>query len=137
MQALGSCWERFADKIKPLLGSREKSLFEIDRSEYEALKELVASGAGWERIASELARLEKEPAERRLNHLANAARALAQRMGKARGKRRFWPGRRHERIERSLRAKLGGRISIRSRPGEGTTLQVMLPRDRKSGAVAA
>jgi two-component system chemotaxis sensor kinase CheA len=76
-------WSVLAANLRVLLGHDRADLVEIDHREYTAVLEALGGNAGREEIALRIKGWQFETAELRLSRLAEQARAIADRLGKA------------------------------------------------------
>jgi HPt (histidine-containing phosphotransfer) domain-containing protein len=75
-------WAVFAARIHDLTRAVPDDRIELTRPELHSVRDAAAAGASPERLAAMLSALELEPAAHRLEHLAEDARRLADRLGK-------------------------------------------------------
>lgn len=80
---LTETWGAFAGRMGRLLGTGEEPIVEVTLPELEALMKATRSGAPGPQLSAMLARLKLERAPVRLRRVADQARSLAQRLGKA------------------------------------------------------
>jgi two-component system chemotaxis sensor kinase CheA len=80
---LTQTWGAFAGRMGRLLGTGEEPIVEVTLPELEALMKATRSGAPGPQLSAMLARLKLERAPVRLRRVADQARSLAQRLGKA------------------------------------------------------
>jgi two-component system chemotaxis sensor kinase CheA len=76
---LAERWDRLTAEIEPLVGRRA---IELTTAEYDALLTALGDGTPRKQIVRRLRALRWEPIERRLEHLAEHARDVAQQLGK-------------------------------------------------------
>ena len=75
-------WAAFAARVHDLTRAVPEDRIELTRPELHSVRDAAAAGASPERLAAMLSALELEPAAHRLEHLAEDARRLADRLGK-------------------------------------------------------
>jgi signal transduction histidine kinase len=82
---LATTWSSLADRVRALTGRVADDRVELSRAELQAIREEIAAGERFtdpQAILARLDRLEREPAARRLDRVADDARRLARRLGK-------------------------------------------------------
>ena len=82
LERLRARWEAILQALRAVLPSDRRTL-EISESELESLADQARRGASGRQVIAELQRLSWEPVERPLGRLAQHARSLAARLGKA------------------------------------------------------
>jgi two-component system, chemotaxis family, sensor kinase CheA len=75
-------WSELSDSVAQILGDAHSGRLEVDDAEYAAIVDSIVRGTSRRDILDAIARWRLDPAERRLQRLAEQARALASRMGK-------------------------------------------------------
>ena len=81
-EALRRAWNEVDARISVLVGEQTESMLELSRSEHERLLQLAESGAPSGQLAEELRQLGLDPVQKRLERLAEQARATAHRLGR-------------------------------------------------------
>ena len=81
-QDIARIWASFTARARMLLGHQETNRIEVDRTEYDRLLANVCRGMPRGQFVRELAMWSLEPTKRRLERLADQARATAARLGK-------------------------------------------------------
>jgi two-component system chemotaxis sensor kinase CheA len=80
---LTQAWSSFAERVRKLTDTTAPDRIELSRADLRAMSEAIEAGRGQADLLRMLRRLDLEPAADRLDRLANDARALAARLGKA------------------------------------------------------
>jgi chemotaxis protein histidine kinase CheA len=80
---LTEAWSSFAARVRKLTGTTAPDRIELARADLRAISDAVASGRDKGELLQMLRRLDLEPAGHRLERLADDARALGVRLGKA------------------------------------------------------
>lgn len=81
-RALAETWAELETRLAPVLGSDADDTLSVDRSAFEAVVARAEAGAPSEEVARALRLWTWDPVESRLEHLADQARALAERLGR-------------------------------------------------------
>ncbi|MEO8183880.1 MAG: HAMP domain-containing protein [Deltaproteobacteria bacterium] len=79
---LRSAWSELSDSVAQIMGDTRSQQVEVDDAEYGAIVDSIARGTPRREILEAIGRWRLEPAERRLQRLAEQARALARKLGK-------------------------------------------------------
>jgi len=80
---LAEAWSSFAARVRKLTDTTAPDRIELSRADLRAMSEAIEAGRGQADLLRMLRRLDLEPAADRLDRLADDARALATRLGKA------------------------------------------------------
>lgn len=80
---LVDAWTAFSEKVIPLIGATADDIVEIHHDELEGIAGCVRAGLPAAQILEALERLKTEPVQARLERIAEQARRLAIRLGKA------------------------------------------------------
>ncbi|HKU39582.1 MAG TPA: ATP-binding protein [Polyangiales bacterium] len=81
-QRLGAAWDHMVARLRKLLGEERSNLIEVDERELAAIIEAILNGTAGRDVATRLAAFRLELASRRLERIAEQARAFARRVGK-------------------------------------------------------
>jgi len=77
-----SAWSELSDSLAQIMGDTRSQQVEVDDAEYATIVDSIARGTPRREILEAIARWRLEPAERRLQRLAEQSRALARKLGK-------------------------------------------------------
>jgi two-component system, chemotaxis family, sensor kinase CheA len=81
-ELLGERWDALTGRITSLTGRRAHPTIEVDRTAYQKVVELALRRADPDELLRELVEWDLDPVAARLERLADAARGLAERIGK-------------------------------------------------------